>query len=64
MEAAGASFISVHGRTQEQRADPVCWDAIADVKSALTIPVVANGDVRSLDDAYQVQKITGVDGKD
>ncbi|XP_071519413.1 tRNA-dihydrouridine(20a/20b) synthase [NAD(P)+]-like isoform X2 [Panulirus ornatus] len=62
MESAGASFISVHGRTQEQRGDPVCLDAIRDIKSALKIPVVANGDIRSMDDAYQIQKITGVNG--
>lgn len=63
MESAGASFISVHGRTQEQRGDPVCLDAIKDIKSALRIPVVANGDVRSLDDAYRIQEITGVNGE-
>ncbi|KAK8741667.1 hypothetical protein OTU49_002328, partial [Cherax quadricarinatus] len=62
MEAAGASFITVHGRTQEQRGDPVCLEAIADIKSALQIPVIANGDIRSMDDAHQIQKITGVNG--
>ncbi|ROT75906.1 tRNA-dihydrouridine synthase 4-like [Penaeus vannamei] len=62
MEAAGASFITVHGRTQDQRSDPVCLDAIADIKNAVKIPVVANGDVRSMDDADRIQKITGVNG--
>nr|XP_045596403.1 tRNA-dihydrouridine(20a/20b) synthase [NAD(P)+]-like [Procambarus clarkii] len=62
MEAAGASFITVHGRTQDQRGDPVCLEAIADIKSVLQIPVVANGDVRSMDDAHRIQKITGVNG--
>ncbi|XP_042874992.1 uncharacterized protein LOC122255146 [Penaeus japonicus] len=62
MEAAGASFITVHGRTQDQRSDPVCLEAIADIKNAVKIPVVANGDVRSLDNADRIQKITGVDG--
>lgn len=47
MEAAGASFITVHGRTQDQRSDPVCLDAIADIKNAVKIPVVANGEERN-----------------
>lgn len=51
-EAAGAAMITVHGRTRQQlykgRAD---WRAIAAVKQAVSIPVVANGDGESLENA-------------
>jgi nifR3 family TIM-barrel protein len=51
-EAAGVAMISVHGRTRCQfyqgRAD---WSAIARVKASVNIPVVANGDLGSFDDA-------------
>jgi tRNA-dihydrouridine synthase B len=62
MEDAGASAITVHGRTREQyysgRAD---WDAIAKVKKALSIPVIGNGDVRSIEDADRMMEETGCD---
>ncbi|XP_068202971.1 tRNA-dihydrouridine(20a/20b) synthase [NAD(P)+]-like isoform X2 [Palaemon carinicauda] len=62
MESAGVSFITVHGRTQEQRTEPVCLDAIGEIKSVVHIPVVANGDVRTMEDAVRIQECTGVDG--
>ncbi|XP_066962681.1 tRNA-dihydrouridine(20a/20b) synthase [NAD(P)+]-like isoform X5 [Macrobrachium rosenbergii] len=62
MEAAGVSFITVHGRTQEQRTEPVCLEAIREIKSAVNIPVVANGDVRTMEDALRIQEGTGVNG--
>lgn len=53
LEGAGVAAVAVHGRRREQRhhegrAD---WDAIAAVKSALRIPVLANGNVRTRRDA-------------
>jgi nifR3 family TIM-barrel protein len=61
-EAAGVSLITVHGRTRSQfyqgRAD---WRAIAHVKSAVSIPVVANGDLASFDDAGEMLAISGAD---
>lgn len=62
-EAAGASAVTVHGRTREQyyegRAD---WDAVAQVKRALKIPVIGNGDVKSGRDAVRMMEETGCDG--
>ena len=62
-ERAGADAIAVHGRTRVQmysgRAD---WDIIRDVKRALSIPVIANGDVFSAEDASHILRYTGCDG--
>ena len=62
-ERAGADAIAVHGRTRVQmysgRAD---WDIIRDVKRALSIPVIANGDVFSAEDAEHILRYTGCDG--
>ena len=63
LEAAGAQLLTLHGRTREQgfkgRAD---WDAIAAVKAALTIPVIANGDINTPTDAIACLARTGADG--
>jgi tRNA-dihydrouridine synthase B len=61
-ENAGVRMLTIHGRTRCQfyqgRAD---WRAIALVKQAVSIPVVANGDVRSADDARQILEQSGAD---
>lgn len=61
-EAAGASMLTVHGRTRCQfytgHAD---WSAIRQVKNAVKIPVVANGDVGSLDDVQSILRQSGAD---
>jgi len=62
MEAAGVSFLSVHGRTKEQRNQPVNLDAIRLIRENLNIPVVANGDIKSMDDVGMVYEATGVQG--
>ena len=59
----GASFITVHGRTKDQRCQPVNLEAIRAIKDAVDVPVVANGDIRSLEDSIRVQEETGVDGE-
>ena len=63
LEEAGAQLLTLHGRTREQgfkgSAD---WLAIAAVKQALRIPVIANGDIHSPDDALRCLQITGGDG--
>lgn len=62
-EGAGAKAVTVHGRTRDQmysgKAD---YAAIAAVKKAVSIPVIANGDVWSGDDALRILSETGCDG--
>ena len=62
LEAAGLDFLTVHGRTVKQRSEPVDLDLIRDIKASLRIPVLANGDVRSLEDARETRRRTGCDG--
>ncbi|XP_064483403.1 tRNA-dihydrouridine(20a/20b) synthase [NAD(P)+]-like [Ornithodoros turicata] len=62
VESCGLSFLTVHGRTKEQRSEPVDLEAIRIIKESLDIPVVANGDVNSVERAQEVARITGVDG--
>jgi tRNA-dihydrouridine synthase B len=61
-EAAGAAMITVHGRTRMQfyegRAD---WDAIRAVRSVLSIPLIANGDVDTVADAEEILRRSGAD---
>lgn len=63
LEANGADILTVHARTKEQlysgKAD---LDVIKDVKSAVSIPVIGNGDIFSADDAAEMLDITGCDG--
>ncbi|MBL8643464.1 MAG: tRNA dihydrouridine synthase DusB [Rhodospirillaceae bacterium] len=62
-EAAGVRMITVHGRTRQMlytgKAD---WAFIANVKNAVRVPVIANGDVVSVDDAAEILRVSGADG--
>ena len=63
LQDAGATLLTLHGRTREQRFSGTAdWHAIATVKQALSIPVIANGDVYSPDDALRCLEATGADG--
>ena len=63
MEAAGVSWISVHGRTKDQRKEPVNLEAVKLIRENVGIPVIANGDIKSLTDTKMVQDSTGVKGQ-
>ena len=62
-EEAGAAAVAVHGRTREQyysgKAD---WDIIRQVKEAVSVPVIGNGDVTSPQKAAELVRLTGCDG--
>eukprot|EP00736_Rhodelphis_marinus_P002370 Rmarinus@m.13353 len=63
VEAAGAAWITVHGRTPAQRYKTrVNLEAIKLVKSTVQVPVVANGDVLTPRDTMDIAEATGVDG--
>ena len=63
VENNGGALIAVHARTRNQgylgEAD---WDKIAEIKSAVTIPVIGNGDVQTLQDIERLKRETGCDG--
>lgn len=63
IEASGAAAIAVHGRTREQYyAGKADWDIIRQVKEAVSIPVIGNGDVNSPESAKRLIEETGCDG--
>ena len=62
-EANGASAVVVHGRTRDQfYAGQADYQIIRDVKKALSIPVVGNGDIFSIEDAIRMKDVTDCDG--
>lgn len=63
LEKAGVSMIAIHGRTRSQfYAGKATFDIIKKCKENSNIPIIANGDINSIDDAIKVLEYTGCDG--
>ncbi len=61
-EAGGASAVAVHARTREQfYSGEADWSVIKDVKAALKVPVIGNGDLKSAEDVLKMKEETGCD---
>jgi nifR3 family TIM-barrel protein len=62
VEESGGSLMAIHGRTKEQRySGDADWDAIAEVKSTVNIPVIGSGDVRTVVDIQRMKQYTNCD---
>lgn len=62
MEEAGVAAVAVHGRTRAQMYSGVAnWDYIREVKQAVGVPVIANGDIFKAEDAVRILQYTGAD---
>jgi tRNA-dihydrouridine synthase B len=62
VEENGGALLAIHGRTKEQGYRGVAdWDAIGEVKAAVRIPVIGNGDVRTVADVARMREHTGCD---
>lgn len=63
IEENGGALLAVHGRTKQQAYGGLAdWDAIAEIEQAVSIPVIGNGDVRTVADIQRVKTHTGVQG--
>lgn len=63
MEKCGVTFLTVHGRTPTQKIkEPSNNEFLREVRQSLSIPLVANGDCRTLEDADEMHRIIGCDG--
>lgn len=59
---AGASELTIHARTKRHGyRPPAYWDAIAEARQLISIPIIANGEIWSIDDALRCRAVTGCD---
>jgi len=56
------SFITVHGRTVLQKNEPIDQECLKLINESVSVPVVLNGDIKSLSDAIKMQEYTGCRG--
>ena len=62
VEAAGAAWLTVHGRTKRQGyRPPAYWDRIGEIRAAVAIPVIANGEIWTPEDAHRCRLESGCD---
>lgn len=62
VQAAGAAWLTVHGRTKRQGyRPPAYWDRIGDIRRAVALPVIANGEIWTREDALRCQRESGCD---
>ena len=62
IESAGASELTVHARTKVQGyAPPAHWQALAEIRQAVTLPLIANGDIWTVDDYRRCTAIAGTE---
>src|SRR5512134_3457251 len=62
VEENGGSLVALHGRTKEQRySGEANWEAVAEVKSLVSIPVIGSGDVKTVADIQRMKQYTGCD---
>ena len=62
VEENGGALIALHGRTKEQRySGEANWEAVAEVKSLVSIPVIGSGDVKTVADIQRMKQYTGCD---
>ncbi|MBQ9688358.1 tRNA-dihydrouridine synthase family protein, partial [bacterium] len=63
MQKAGADLITIHGRTRKQMYSGTAdWASIRRLKETVDIPVIANGDIKSVEDAVRCLELSGADG--
>ncbi len=61
-QESGVKYITLHPRTKvDGYGPPARWDLIAEAKATLTIPLVGNGDILTVDDALKMMRMTGCD---